>query len=406
MANDALIRSGDRRALTFDALAALALLAFVWAEMFLPRFGFGRHFGFPGAPPFPFLLRMHPPLAFLAAALCILPLALRRRFPVPVLFAVSGFTVIYLLLPFPPSLVILAELVALYTAGTALDRGRLALMAGICAAAVLLASLRASVSALFWADVVRTLALLAGAAALGDATRNRRAYVAEVERRAAEAESRGEEQARRRVDEERLRIARELHDITAHSLSIVAVQSGAALHVLDTDPAEARRSLTAIRETSRSALAELRAMLGVLRASGDAEEGAPLTPPAGLARLDDLARPLRDAGSSIDLDVELGADPLPAIVDASAFRIVQEALTNVLNHAGPAHVKVRVRRENEHVEISVADDGRSTGQGDEGHGIAGMRERALALGGTFDVGPVPGGGWHVEATLPLDARNS
>jgi signal transduction histidine kinase len=262
------------------------------------------------------------------------------------------------------------------------------------------------VSALFWADVVRTLALLAGAAALGDATRNRRAYVAEVERRAAEAELRGEEQARRRVDEERLRIARELHDITAHSLSIVAVQSGAALHVLDTDPAEARRSLTAIRETSRSALAELRAMLGVLRGSGDAEEGAPLMPPAGLARLDDLARPLRDAGFSIELDVELGADPLPAIVDASAFRIVQEALTNVLNHAGPAHVKVRVRRENEHVEISIADDGGSTGQGDEGHGIAGMRERALALGGTFDVGPVPGGGWHVEATLPLDARNS
>ena len=406
MEKNALIRGSDARSLLFDTLLALGLLALVWAQMLLPRFGFARHFGFPGAPPFPFAVAGHSTLELAMVALCILPLVLRRRYPVPVLFAVSGLTVVYLLLAFSPSLVIVAELVALYTAGTALDRGRLAVLAGACGGVVLLASLSTSSLTLFWADLVRTFALLAGAAALGDATRNQRAYVAEVEQRAVEAEMRGEEQARRRVDEERLRIARELHDITAHSLSIVAVQSGAALHVIDSDPTEARKSLTAIRETSRSALTELRAMLGVLRGSGEADEGAPLSPAAGLARLEELARPLREAGLAVDLDVHTGAEAVPAIVDASAFRIVQEALTNVLRHAGQAHVTVSVSRDGDALEIRVVDDGRSTEPAGEGHGIAGMRERALALGGTFEAGPLPDRGWHVDATLPLDARNS
>ena len=138
----------------------------------------------------------------------------------------------------------------------------------------------------FWTEFIRVVALLAVAGALGDATRNRRAYVAEVEQRAADAERTREEEARRRVDEERLRIARELHDITAHSLSIIAVQSGAASHVIDSNPAEAAKALEAIRRTSRDALEELRTMLGVLRAGEESD--APLAPAPGLVRLGDL----------------------------------------------------------------------------------------------------------------------
>jgi signal transduction histidine kinase len=273
---------------------------------------------------------------------------------------------------------------------------------------VIVASIPPWGNALFWADLVRTAALLMVAGAIGDAARNRRAYVVEVERRAAEAELTREEEARRRVDDERLRIARELHDITAHSLSIVAVQSGVALHVLDTDPEAARTALTAIRETSRASLQELRAMLGVLRGTGDAAEGAPLAPTPGLARIEDLAAPLRDAGFTVDVVAPPAGEPLPAIVDASAYRIVQEALTNVLRHAGSATVRIAVARDADTLSVEVLDDGAGAADAalTEGHGIAGMRERALALGGTFSAAPRDGGGWRVAATLPLKTRNA
>ena len=168
---------------------------------------------------------------------------------------------------------------------------------------------------------------------LGDATRNRRAYVAEVEQRAADAERTREEEARRRVDEERLRIARELHDVTAHSLSIIAVQSGAAAHVIDSDPAEARRALEAIRRTSKDALDELRAMLGVLRAAEESD--APLAPVPGLARLGELVAPLdRRRLRRHGRRRRTTSARFPAVVEGSAYRIVQEALTNIVRHAG------------------------------------------------------------------------
>ncbi len=397
----------DIRALIIDSIEAIGILLVVWSQMWLPRLRLEVRLRFPGGipgGPFPFPHTMiYTPATFLMAALCILPLAVRRRYPAGVLVTVTAFTILYQALSFPPSFVILGVLLALYTAASRLDRTQLALWGGTCAAAVLIVSAPQPSSALFWADLLRTVALLAVATALGLAQRNRRAYVAEVERRAAAAERMAEEEARRRVDEERLRIARELHDITAHSLSIVAVQSGAALHVLDSDPAEARRSLEAIRDTSRSSLAELRAMLGVLRGTGE-PAGAPLGPAPGLAHLEELAGPLRAAGLTVDVVYDPGAEPLPAIVDASAYRIVQEALTNVLRHAGQAHVNVRAVRSGGILEIEVADDGRSARSAEEGHGIAGMRERALALEGTFEAGPLPSGGWRVRARLPLNGR--
>ncbi|NTU71381.1 MAG: sensor histidine kinase [Coriobacteriia bacterium] len=343
------------------------------------------------------------PWAVVLSAIAFLPLAYRRRFPLAVLAVVTGITAANDLIPGPPSLVFLAPLIALYTVGT--ERSRKTLVAAACltATAQLAISLPHYTSTTFWADAVRIISMVAVAAALGDATRNRRAYVAEVEQRAVEAERTRDEEARRRVDEERLRIARELHDVTAHSLSIIAVQSGAAAHVIDTNPAEARRSLDAIRRTSKEALDELRAMLGVLRSEDDA--GAPLAPTPGLARLGDLAAPMRDAGVEVALDVAESLDELPALVDASAYRIVQEALTNVVRHAGPCAVTVRVRRVGDDLTIEVADSGvGASAEVSAGHGLAGMRERALALGGTFEAGPRSEGGFRVAAMLPITSR--
>jgi signal transduction histidine kinase len=280
--------------------------------------------------------------------------------------------------------------------------------AGACGIVALAATVPPWGEAAFWADLVRGVALLAVATAAAFATRHRRAYIVEVVRRAEEESRMREEEARRRVDEERLRIARELHDVTAHSLSIVAVQSGAALHVLDTDPEAARTALLAIRQTSRDSLNELRGMLGVLRGSADMSPGAPLAPAPGLARLEDLVRPLRDAGLQVEVTGPAPGDPLPAIVDSSAYRIVQEALTNVLRHAGSPAVHITLQRGEDSLRLEVTDDGSAPAAraGAEGHGIAGMRERALALGGTFEAGPRPGGGWRVSAVLPFVARSA
>jgi len=289
----------------------------------------------------------------------------------------------------------------MYTVATVRDR-RTLVTAGLLSAAVQLAAAYMAVgSAGFWTEFVRVVALLGVAGALGDATRNRRAYVAEVEQRAADAERNRDEEASRRVDEERLRIARELHDITAHSLSIIAVQSGAAAHVIDTNPADARKSLEAIRRTSRDALDELRAMLGVLRAG---EEGdAPLAPAPSLSRLGDLIEPLMQAGYTMDADIDADLGEIPAVVEGSAYRIVQESLTNVVRHAGICRVSLRVCREDGALSITVDDDGATppTPVTTGGHGLAGMRERVTALGGTFEAVPMLGGGFHVAARLPI-----
>jgi signal transduction histidine kinase len=345
-----------------------------------------------------------PARAFALVAAAFLPLALRRRFPLSVLAFVSIASAVYELSNNPPSIVFVAPLVALYTVGTLRDRRVLAIAGALSALVATSVTLPGIAGANFWPNIVRILSTYGVAAALGDATRNRRAYVAEVERRAADAELNREEEARRRVDEERLRIARELHDVTAHSLSIVAVQSGAALHVLDTDPAAARKALEAIRRTSKDALDELRAMLGVLRRPGDPD--APLAPVPGLSRIADLVVPLTDAGYDVRVDVPEDLDDLPAVVDFSAYRIVQEALTNVVRHAGMCRVDLSVDRGPEELLVRVEDDGRSPSDTDlaTGHGLTGMRERVIALGGSFQAGVREGGGFTVAAHLPLGTR--
>jgi signal transduction histidine kinase len=236
----------------------------------------------------------------------------------------------------------------------------------------------------------------------GTAMQHRRLYAEQMEERASLLERERDEEAQRAVAEERLRIAQELHDVVAHSMGVIAVQAGVGAHVIDNDPAEAKRSLEAISRTSRSTLSEIRRMLGVLRE----DDGAEYAPAPGLADLDRLVRDVRSAG--VDVDVALAGTrcELPPGVDFTAYRIVQEALTNVLKHAGPARATVTIGYEPDALAVEVADDGRGVnGRAvGGGHGLMGMRERVSVYGGSFEAGPRNGGGFRVAVRLPYGER--
>lgn len=218
--------------------------------------------------------------------------------------------------------------------------------------------------------------------------------------RAAQLEREQAAEARRAVAGERTRIARELHDVVAHRVSLMTVQAGAARTVGADDPEGAARAMEAVEKAGHQALDELRHLLGVLRPEAEADG---LGPQPGLADVPRLVDQLRDAGLDVSLTMDSGQTDLPARVDLSAYRIVQEALTNVLKHAGPdARTEVRISTNNNEVAIEVLDDGQSaTNLPGSGHGILGMRERALLLGGSLDAGPRPGGGFLVVANLPI-----
>ncbi|WP_174248423.1 histidine kinase [Streptomyces hoynatensis] len=203
---------------------------------------------------------------------------------------------------------------------------------------------------------------------------------------------------RRRADEERLRIARELHDVLAHSISVINVQAGVGLALLDSDPEQARSALTTIKAASKEALGEVRQVLDTLRSPG----AAPRAPAPGLGRLPELAEQAANAGLRVDVATEGEAAPLPPGADLAAFRIVQEALTNIVRHSGSRTARVRLRYAAGALELRVDDEGPATGEGaGGGNGLVGMRERAAAFGGTVEAGPRPGGGFRVVATLPL-----
>jgi signal transduction histidine kinase len=204
---------------------------------------------------------------------------------------------------------------------------------------------------------------------------------------------------------ERLRIARELHDMVAHSIGIIAIQAGSGRRVFDASPDEARDALAAIEATSRETLSGLRRMVTGLRRS-DPEPGpgqAPLDPAPGLAGIERLAAMTLDAGVKVDVDWHGNREPLPADIDASAFRIIQEAVTNVVRHAGTSQCRVSVSQQDGQLSIEVTDSGRGGSGAGTGYGITGMRERAALLGGDFCAGPRPGGGFRVIARLPLPA---
>ena len=238
---------------------------------------------------------------------------------------------------------------------------------------------------------------------LGETTRSRRAYLEEVEQRALEAERTREDEARRRASEERIRIARELHDVLAHRISMISVQSGVGAHLLDRDPDQARRALVAVNQASKEALQELRATLGLLRQVDGPE---PRSPAPGLAQLEGVMASAKAAGVEIRLDVTGRQRDLPTGVDLAAYRIIQESLTNVIRHARAATARIAIAYLRAEIVVQVEDDGRGVhdldaGAGD-GNGLLGMRERAAALGGELEAGPLTTGGFRVRARLPLD----
>lgn len=258
------------------------------------------------------------------------------------------------------------------------------------------------------ANLVSYTALFAAALLFGWSLQSRASRLRALEERAEAVEREHEEEARRAVSEERLRIAQELHDVVAHSMGVIAVQAGAGLHVIDRDPGEAKRSLEAISGTSRATLTEIRRLLGVLR---DEDGAATYAPAPGAEDLEALVREVAAAGVPTSLTVTGPRETLPTGVGLTTYRIVQEALTNVLRHGGPratATVVVTVRPGA--VEVAVDDDGRgvASGAGEDGdgptsgHGLLGMRERVAVYGGTLEAGPRPSGGFRVRAVLPYD----
>jgi signal transduction histidine kinase len=239
---------------------------------------------------------------------------------------------------------------------------------------------------------------------IGDYLRTRRAYVAELEGRAARLERERADDRRRAAEEERARIARELHDMVAHDVSLIAVQAGAARTVQDRQPAAASEALALIETTARQTLTELSRLLGVLRRP----DASPPTrsPQPGVAQMDALLDQVRSAGIAIRYTVEGEPRPLPPPLDLSVYRIVQEATTNILKHARARHVEVRLRYRAEDLELEVADDGRGplvrTADPTGGHGLIGMRERVALFGGELLAGPQAGGGFTVTARLPFE----
>ncbi|KAA5834611.1 sensor histidine kinase [Saccharopolyspora hirsuta] len=324
-------------------------------------------------------------------------LVLRRRFPVPVALAVLVGCAVYYPLSTADGPLLLAFAVALCTVAA---EGRTAVAVLLAVVAMLLVGYGEVGGGQRHLDDT-SLYLFAGwlvaAVAIGGLVHNRRAYLHEAEQRMLAVEREKEEEARSRAGAERLRIARELHDVLGHHISLINVQAGAALHRMGADPAQAESALTSIKQASKDALRDLRTALGVLRQVDEA--------PAGLARLDDLVAQARATGLEVRVEVDGEPRSLPPEVDLAGYRIVQEALTNVTRHADARTAFVRIRYSGHDVRVQIDDDGTATPtrNANRGNGIRGMEERARALGGEFSAEPLPAGGFRVRASLPWRA---
>ncbi|WP_422768711.1 sensor histidine kinase [Plantactinospora sp. WMMC1484] len=329
--------------------------------------------------------------ALLAVLVSAGALALRRRHPVPVGVVALAAVGAYGELLHRPGPIMLVFVVALYTV---VDEGHLAVAIGLGSASVVAFAVADGYHRTEGSANGATL-LHAGwvVAVIVGVTRNRRAYLAEARARMLAAERSREDEVRRRSTEERLRIARELHDVLGHHLSLINVQASAALH--RPDPDRATEALTAIKQASKEMLGELRTALGVLRQEGVAG----LAPVPGLNRLDELVSTARQSGLEIRTELT-ETRPLPPEVDLAAYRIVQEALTNVTRHAGATTAVIRVRPHRNDVLVEVEDDG-SGEPAPPGNGILGMGERVRALGGSLSTGPGPDGGFRVHARFPM-----
>jgi signal transduction histidine kinase len=341
-----------------------------------------------------------------------LPLALRRRYPFTVFAVVGTASILYDVsnLQPDPNTVLFATLVSVYSVSAYADR-RLALAAAvIVASALVVLNVPPLVDEEDFASLLSQVALLGGAWVVGQNTRYRRREAELLAERAERIERERKERDRMAALEERDRLAREIHDVIAHSVSVIAVQAGAARAIADQRPDRAREALASIEEVSRETMVELRRAIGALRAPADE---AALAPTPGLTDLEDLADKVREAGVEVEIVREGDLSDVPAAIGLSAFRIVQEALTNTVKHAAPTAARVLVRSDADAVEVVVTDEGPRAGSrpSDDGarpmpgggHGLVGMRERVAMLGGTFQAGP-DGAGFSVRARFPLRAE--
>lgn len=354
-----------------------------------------------------------------------LVLAGRRRWRLPVFIIAALASLAYYAVGFSDGPGWIGLFISLYTLTAYGDGRRTLAVAGAGIAALSAGWLTAAAgiqprAAIGW--VFFRIAASVMAAALGESVRTRRVIAAEALERARQAERTREEEARSRVDAERLRIAREVHDTVAHAIAIINVQAGVTAYLLGKRPERAREALETIEQTSTQALHEMRAVLGVLRDSGNGR-----VPHPGVGQISELTALAREAGLDIKLDVTTSSVPLPSAVDHTVYRILQESITNVIRHAGPARVTVALECAADVLEVRVTDDGArdapghvagsprpaagaavgDAGGADDGsaagtgRGIIGMRERCVLLGGELTAGPRPGGGFEVKARLPL-----
>jgi signal transduction histidine kinase len=333
-------------------------------------------------------------LAVILGVLSAVPVAWRRRKPLPALVVVGVAAVAYEALGFPESATSVGVLICLYSVAAHCDRRRSIIGAVYTTIGTLVVFFTAR-----WGvnpgNIVSNVVIFATAWILGDNLRNRRAYLASLEDRAARLEREQVEQADRAVADERARIARELHDVVAHNVSVMVVQAGAARRMTERDPARARDALTSVEAVGRQALDEMRRLLGVLRTEDEATEER--SPQPSVSQLDSLVAHVREAGLPVEVVVEGEPRPLMSGVDMSAYRIVQEALTNSLKHAGPAHARVMLRWGEHDLRLEVVDDGRGLAadapvSNGGGHGLVGMRERVASSAASSRPAPAKAAG--------------
>lgn len=348
--------------------------------------------------------------SFIALALTTFPLVARRKSPWLV-FVFTLVAFVGLQNSFHGSmLAVFGPMVALFTIVVECSRIEMGVACAASALGLAAATYGGTSAALWFWVYVQNLVLMVVSALGGLAVCAHRDSVRATEQRAEEAERTREEVAARRVEEERVRIAREVHDITAHSLSAVSIQTAAAERLIDCDPAAAREAVSLAHETAKDALEEIRAMIGVLR-TGDSS--AETIPTEGTARLMDLADYLQEAGVTTTLDVSgYDREATPAFIDIALFGIAREATTNIVRHAHAKNASIVLESDGARALLTVQDDGDgSSGAADGasptgGHGIDGMRERAKLLGGTLDAGPLPGGGFRIRASIPVGDESS
>jgi signal transduction histidine kinase len=344
-----------------------------------------------------------PVAAFLLVGAACLVLVAKRRYPITVLAISTCAAAVYSLLGYVNGAVVVAPTIAMYSVARSINARKALLLAAGTIVVLMGATVANNPLGPTGGGLYLIPAEIAVASFAGIAISSRRAYLISVKERAAD-------EARRLLDEERLRIARELHDVVAHTMATISVQAGAAAHVLADRPEAAAEAIQTIRIASKDGLRELRAILNVLRR---ADEGESTRPVPRLAQIDVLIAGASRAGLPTALNRLGEPRPLPAAIDLTAYRIIQESLTNAIRHAGSATATVTLDYDETVLRVAVTDTGRGVIPGANlaadngaGHGLVGMRERAETVGGEVHAGPAPGGGFQVIAELPIDQEQA